>query len=137
MGQYHKLVNLDKQEQVSPYAIGLLGKQYEHTGSPGGLSDALYLLTMISPASGGGDFPLTEVSGRWAGDRVVVVGDYTQENAVPGYAGDTSTLYSDSEDWLDISDKVREAFSQIFEIAYEEETLFPGSFARKLPEFWR
>jgi hypothetical protein len=135
MGQYHKLVNLDKQEQVSPYAIGLLGKQFEHTGSPGGLSDALYLLTMISPESGGGDFPLTEASGRWAGDRVVVVGDYTQENAVPGYEGNTSELYY--ADWLDISDKVREAFSKIFEIAYEEETMFPGSFSRKLPEFWR
>lgn len=135
MGQYHKLVNLDKQEQVSPYAIGLLGKQYEHTGSPGGLSDALYLLTMISPASGGGDFPLTEASGRWAGDRVVVVGDYTMENAVPGYDGDTSKLYY--AEFADISDKVREAFSQIFEIAYEEETMFPGSFSRKLPEFWR
>lgn len=135
MGQYHKLVNLDKQEQVSPYAIGLLGKQYEHTGSPGGLSDALYLLTMISPEQGGGDFPLTEVSGRWAGDRVVVVGDYTQENAVPGYEGDTSKLYE--AEFSDISDKVREAFSQIFEIAYEEETMFPGSFSRKMPEFWR
>lgn len=135
MGQYHKLVNLDKQEMVNPYSIGLLGKQYEHTASPGGLSDALYLLTMISPEQGGGDFPLTEASGRWAGDRVVVVGDYTQENAIPGYAGDTSKLYF--EDWLDISDKVREAFSKIFEIAYEEETRFPGSFSRKMPEFWR
>jgi hypothetical protein len=135
MGQYHKLVNLDKQEQVSPYAIGLLGKQFEHTGSIGGLSDALYLLTMTSPESGGGDFPLTEVSGRWAGDRVLVVGDYTPENAVPGYAGDTSKLYY--QNWLDISDKVREAFTTIFDIAYEEETMFPGSFSRKLPEFWR
>lgn len=137
MGQYHKLVNLDKQETVSPYSIGLLGKQYEHTGSPGGLSDVLYLLTMTSVEQGGGDFPATEISGRWVGDRVVVVGDYTNANAIPGYAGDTSTLYSDSEDWLDISDKVREAFSKIYEIVYVADEMFEGSFSRKLPEFWR
>jgi hypothetical protein len=90
---------------------------------------------MTSPASGGGDFPVTAISGRWTGDRVVVVGDYTQENAIPGYAGNTSELYY--AEWLDISDKVREAFTTIFGITYEEETMFPGSFSRKLPEFWR
>lgn len=31
MGQYHVLVNLDKQEVVSPHGLGLGLKQYEHT----------------------------------------------------------------------------------------------------------
>jgi hypothetical protein len=123
MGQYHKLVNLDKQEVVDPFSIGLFSKQYEHTGIEGSLADAIYLLVMSSPNSGGGDWPGTVVSGRWCGDRVVVLGDYTQE--IQGYEGDASKLYSESQDWLDISGLVREAFTKVFPITYklEEKTL--------------
>jgi hypothetical protein len=124
MGQYHKLVNLDKQEVVDPHEIGLFSKQYEHTGVEGSLADAIYLLVMSSPASGGGDWPLTDVSGRWCGDRVVVVGDYTQPDAIPNYrpdSGDSSTLYSDADSWTDISPSVREAFSKVFPITYKFE----------------
>jgi hypothetical protein len=123
MGQYHKLVNIDKQEVVYPDGIGLFSKQYEHTGIEGSLADAIYLLVMSSPNSGGGDWPGTVVSGRWCGDRVVVLGDYTQE--IQGYEGDASKLYSESQDWLDISGLVREAFTKVFPITYklEEKTL--------------
>jgi hypothetical protein len=93
MGQYHILVNLDKREIVHPHDISLGLKQYEHTGFKGSLSDAMYVLVMTSPDSGGGDFPATEISGRWVGDRVVVLGDYTQEHSIPGVE-DASTIYS-------------------------------------------
>ena len=53
MGQYHVLVNYDKKETVVPHALGLGLKQWEHLGFEGGtLSDALYILTMTSPARG-------------------------------------------------------------------------------------
>jgi hypothetical protein len=125
MGQYHKLVNIDKQEVVYPDGIGLFSKQYEHTGIEGSLADAIYLLVMSSPNSGGGDWPGTVVSGRWCGDRVVVLGDYTQADSIQGYEGDASKLYGESQDWLDISGLVREAFAKVFPITYklEEKTL--------------
>jgi len=125
MGQYHKLVNLDKKEVVEPHDIGLFSKQYEHTGTDGSLADAIYLLVMSSPASGGGDWPHTEVSGRWCGDRVVILGDYTQADSIQGYEGDASTLYGESQEWLNISPQVRDALAQVFPITYklEERTL--------------
>ncbi len=124
MGQYHKLVNLDKQEVVDPHRIGLFSKQYEHTGTDASLADAIYLLVMSSPASGGGDWPATDVSGRWCGDRVVIVGDYTEPDAIQNYhpdSGDSSTLYRDSDSWTDISASVRDAFSKVFPITYKVE----------------
>ena len=94
MGQYHILVNLDKQELVDPHGLGLGAKQYEHTGCDGSLSDAMYLLCMTSPASGGGDWPMIEgLSGRWVGDRVVIMGDYTQDDAIKGFPN-AKDLYS-------------------------------------------
>jgi hypothetical protein len=122
MGQYHKLVNLDRKEQVQPYNLGLGAKQYEQTGDNGSISDALYLLVMTSPARGGGDWESFDgLSGRWAGDRVVVLGDYTEDEDLPGYEN-ASTLYSQSYDWLDLSDEVAIALGKVFgfEIDTEE-----------------
>ncbi len=122
MGQYHKLVNLDRKEQVQPYNLGLGAKQYEQTGENGSLSDALYLLVMTSPARGGGDWEsFPELSGRWAGERVIVLGDYTEDGDLPGYEN-ASKLYHESEDWKDISDAVAIALGKVFgfEIDTEE-----------------
>jgi hypothetical protein len=125
MGQYHKLVNLDKKEIVHPYNLGLGAKQYEQTGENGSMSDALYLLVMTSPSRGGGDWEsFADLSGRWVGDRVVILGDYTQDEDIPNYKN-ASKLYSEietSEDWTDISDSVAVALGQVFgfEIDTEE-----------------
>lgn len=122
MGQYHKLVNLDKKETVSPYALGLGAKQYEQTGDSGSMGDALYLLVMSSPSRGGGDWEsFADLSGRWVGDRVAIVGDYTEDGDIPNYEN-AATLYEDSEDWTDISDGVALALGKVFgfEIDTEE-----------------
>lgn len=122
MGQYHKLVNLDKKEVVFPRSLGLGLKQWEHTGFEGGtLADAMYLLVMTSPARGGGDWTWTEMSGRWAGDRVVILGDYTGDNDLPGVA-EADKLYSESEGpgWTDISAKVCRALGQVFDFTVNE-----------------
>jgi hypothetical protein len=121
MGQYHKLVNLDKQEVVDPHGLGLGAKQHEHTGAfDGSLSDAIYLLVMSSPNRGGGDWSSTGgISGRWCGDRVVVVGDYTEEGDIGEYEN-ANKLWSESIEWFDITDLVRDAFTKVFPISYEE-----------------
>lgn len=118
MGQYHRLVNLDKREWVDPHGLGLGAKQYEHTGVDGSLADAMYVLSMTSPGEGGGDFPHTEISGRWVGDRVVIVGDYTKADAIPGVDGANAIYELASAQYLDITPLVRTAFEKIFEIAY-------------------
>jgi len=114
MGQYHKLVNLDRKEQVQPYNLGLGAKQYEQTGENGSLSDALYLLVMTSPSRGGGDWEsFPDLSGRWVGDRVIVLGDYTEDEDLPAIPN-AGKLYSQSYDWTDISDEVAEALGKVF-----------------------
>jgi hypothetical protein len=119
MGQYHKLVNLDKQEQVQPWGIGQGAKQYEQTGVAGSLSDALYLLLITSPARGGGDWEKFDgLSGRWVGDRVVVIGDYTEDGDYPDPVAypQFGKVYSDSKEWTDISDEVKDALAKVWEL---------------------
>jgi hypothetical protein len=129
MGQYHKLVNLDKREQVISYALGLGAKQYEQTGQNGSMGDALYLLLMTSPAAGGGDWEsFPELSGRWVGDRVVVLGDYTEDEGIPNYQN-AAKLYQDSAEYKDISDNVALALGKIF--GFEIDTAESGWRNRK------
>ena len=119
MGQYHVLVNIDKKEVVSPHGLGLGLKQYEHNGDYNGtLADAMYILMMTSPARGGGDYPITAVSGRWAGDRVVVLGDYTENADLPDIPN-ASKIYAQTEFFDDITDLVADAFERVFGIKVE------------------
>jgi hypothetical protein len=119
MGQYHILVNLDKREFVSPHGLGLGLKQLEHNGAfDGTLADALYFLTMTSPARGGGDYAQTDISARWAGDRCVVLGDYTEDSDIPNYIG-AGSLWSQIDEnthgeWRDISDEVAQELGSVF-----------------------
>lgn len=119
MGQYHMLVNLDKHEFVSPHDLGLGLKQREHNGPfDGTLADALYFLTMTSPDRGGGDYPNTDISGRWAGDRCIVLGDYTDDADIPNYIG-AGSLWEQIEEnahgeWIDISESVAYELGGVF-----------------------
>lgn len=77
MGQYFKLVNLDKQEVINPWEIGGVAKFWEWLANP--QARVLVWLLRQSSESGGGDIDdwgeFTTL-GRWAGDRVTLVGDY-------------------------------------------------------------
>jgi hypothetical protein len=130
VGQYHRLVNIDKQEVVDPHGLGLGSKQWEsQVGCEGSLADAMYVLTMTSASAGGGDLPFTDISGRWCGDRVLIVGDYTGADAVPGFTGaDAIYQLSTTPQYKDITGEVREAFSKIFEIAYVQENIGSHTF---------
>lgn len=117
MGQYHVLANLDAKEKVEPYGIGLGVKQWEHLGEFNGtLADAMYLLCMTSPARGGGDLPRTIISGRWAGDRVVIVGDYTQNDDLTEVDNAKELYRQIDKEYVDISNFVAEAFREAFNI---------------------
>ena len=90
MGQYFYIVNLDKQEFLHPHCFGDGLKLMEFGCSPTGTMLGLALLLRRSSESGGGDFPGSDpegLLGRWAGDRIVVIGDY-----------DESDLYQQADD---------------------------------------
>ncbi|WP_182342664.1 hypothetical protein [Comamonas koreensis] len=80
MGQYHKVYNLDKREFIHPHRIDNGLKLLEQVGHMKSTSTALFLLLANSNGRGGGDAPKHELIGSWAGDRVLIQGDYAHES---------------------------------------------------------
>ena len=77
MGQYWKPVNLTKREFISPHKLNTGLKLLEQCGS-GQMASALVILLAVMPERrGGGDFQNNPFIGRWAGDQVVLAGDYS------------------------------------------------------------
>lgn len=76
MGQHHKLYNLDKKEYVHAHRIGNGLKLLAQVGHEKSTSTALFLLVANSNGRGGGDAKPHPMIGRWAGDRILVQGDY-------------------------------------------------------------
>lgn len=120
MGQYHKLVNLDKREFVDPHKLGCGLKLWEQLAShPGTGSAMIILLASASNGEGGGDLKNDEILGRWRGDRIAMVGDYddkamyvvgtetptTQDRVFSG-AAIYQVCGEVGSDWKDVSDAV-------------------------------
>jgi len=76
MGQYHTLYNVDKKEKVEAFGGYKLLEQIGYSKST---STALFLLIANSNGRGGGDVEKHPLVGSWAGDRIVVQGDYAEE----------------------------------------------------------
>jgi len=135
MGQYFLLANLDKKEYVDPHKIGGLLKLWEWCvnrqaniipwllakGPQDGTSlcripfrytfknekdKELYLNRINEEAEtpiGKGYF---KTVGRWAGDRIMLIGDY-----------DKSGLYDIArEEYKDISDELKDEFNEFIEV---------------------
>ena len=109
MGQYWRCVNLDKKEFIDPHALDSGAKLAEQLGTYPGVGSALIILCAAMPeVRGGGDLDLDEnwhgpersggppgpmpddyqaiahsTIGRWAGDRIALVGDYTEDSDLP------------------------------------------------------
>lgn len=107
MGQYWTMKNLDKRESLSTHAFGC-GLKYLEQWFSGPLYTAIMVLLtdLSSLGHGSGDFDLdkaptflkqfiTPMIGRWAGDRVIFSGDYTE----------ALTLNHGDELFVNISDK--------------------------------
>lgn len=134
MGQYWVAVNLDKHEFITPHKLAAGAKLGEQLGTP--FASALVVLCAAMPERrGGGDFDLdsnyygperTDQSGsapineayneiahrtigRWAGNRIALVGDYAEDSDLPEEFH-ASTIYEacseDSEIWKDVTDDV-------------------------------
>ena len=79
MGQYFMAVNLDRKEYIHPHDLDSGAKLLEIAYSICGLATALVFLLRKSNETGGGDYIGDDkIVGSWAGDRVVLVGDYDE-----------------------------------------------------------
>ena len=81
MGQYYRIVNVDKGELIDPLQfVGDGQKLGEFAFGSGGVLTALAALLADGNGRGGGDLKSEgDVVGSWAGDRIVVAGDYGDE----------------------------------------------------------
>ena len=95
MGQYWVPVNLTKKEFIDPHKLGCGLKLWEQLANHPSTGTALLILCSAMPEPrGGGDFNLDtddkkyntlakRTIGRWAGDRIALVGDYAEDTDLP------------------------------------------------------
>ncbi len=119
MGQYWIPVNLTKKEFVDPHKLGTGLKLWEQAANHPSTGAALIILCAAMPEMrGGGDFDLendtqdynaisSRTIGRWAGDRIALVGDYAEKTDLePGDKADLIyTLCTHLED-IDTEDMI-------------------------------
>ena len=80
MGQYYKIVNIKKKQYISPYIFGDGSKLMEFSMSANGVLAGLAILLADGNGRGGGDLHSTNpIVGSWAGDNIVVTGDYADD----------------------------------------------------------
>lgn len=86
MGQYYQVVNLDKKEFLHPHKFNDGLKLMEFGQSAGGTLTGLAILLADGNGRGGGDIcSESPIIGSWAGDRIVVTGDYADPGKfIPG-----------------------------------------------------
>ncbi len=76
MGQYYKIVNLDKRQYLHPHKFGDGLKLLEFGAGGSGTMCGLAILLADGNGRGGGDLRSNaSVIGSWAGDRIVIAGD--------------------------------------------------------------
>src|SRR5438309_11765271 len=118
MGQYFTAINLDKKEMVCPWCVGDGAKLWEWAANSKG---AIFtLLLRKSDEGGGGDFygyhkgcdeggpircALSPITGRWAGDRIALVGDY-----------DSSRLWDHMPEFTNISGELAQEWNAFIKI---------------------
>lgn len=130
MGQYHYVCNLSRREYLDPLALGDGLKLAEFSNSTGGTLLAMAGLLATSNHGSFGDLPLGDAEdpwlrdrdlipptvtgqmyGRWAGDRIAVIGDYWNHDELDDWGKDPEGVAlapggpwgNDKRWWADIS----------------------------------
>lgn len=109
MGQYYKIVNIKKKQYITPHTFGDGSKLMEFSMSANGVLAGLAILLADGNGRGGGDLHSeNDIVGSWAGDNIVIAGDYADDGK---FVKDTDrNLYHiASIEGEDISIKVLEA----------------------------
>jgi hypothetical protein len=116
MGQYWLPVSLDRHEFINPHKLGTGLKLCEQAGSWPGTGATLVILCAALPAArGSGDLAPHPAVGRWAGERIALVGDYAEDGDLPP-AFEASTIYQKCRagEWTDVTPMVCEAIEREF-----------------------
>jgi hypothetical protein len=107
MGQYFRPVNVTKREYVDPWDIAGLAKLWEWCANH--WAGIFPYLLRKSNEGGGGDVDNADTTcyaGRWAGDKVYLVGDY-----------DESGLYERAEaEFTNISFDLAQEYNEFIEM---------------------
>lgn len=137
MGQYWLPVNLDKKEFIHPHKLGSGLKLMEQAGTHPGTAIPLLLLVAACPVPRGGGDPTIALEdeaiiGRWAGDRIALVGDYTEKDDLPAEfeadkiydrcCGDEAEVepgHQSPSGWTDITDEVCACMERQLGIKYK------------------
>ncbi len=118
MGQYFIVCNFDKKELLDPSMFGDGMKLDELVGRITGTLMGLTYLLALSGRGGGVEWRATDpMFGRWAGDRIAIVGDYYSET-VAGMTWDEEVwtrVSSSRDEWVDISEHVIPSIAAFFE----------------------
>jgi len=123
MGQYYHVVNVDKREYIAPHAIGdglRLRQQLN-----GWTARALYLLLCPCATSEREHITDSGHAGRWAGDRVIVVGDYSRSTDWPENfraSHDPDSIYDaiDELPYTNIAPQVRCLLASAYDIEWQQ-----------------
>jgi len=108
MGQYWVAVNLDKKEKIDARKLGCGLKLWEQVANQNPGAALIILCAALREERGGGDLSLDSsvakrTIGRWAGDRIALVGDYAKDtDLAPEH--EASKIYE--AEWTDISEDV-------------------------------
>lgn len=80
MGQYYKIVNIKKKQYITPHTFGDGAKLMEFSMSANGVLAGLSILLADGNGRGGGDLHSeNDIVGSWAGDNIVIAGDYADD----------------------------------------------------------
>ena len=109
MGQYYKIVNIKKKQYITPHTFGDGSKLMEFSMSANGVLAGLAILLADGNGRGGGDLHSeNDIVGSWAGDNIVVAGDYADDGKFVKEA-DRNLYNVASNEGEDISVKVLDA----------------------------
>jgi len=137
MGQYYLIVNLDKKQFLHPHKCGDGLKLLEFGCSANGTLTALAILLADGNNRGGGDLHSDHpIIGSWAGDRIVIAGDYADEGR---FTDDTArNLYCvANEEFMDISRQALRAMADDCYLAEEmkRNTTWEGEHSRPVYDY--
>lgn len=114
MGQYYKVINIKKREFINPHMFNDGLKLMEFGMSGGGTMTALAALLADGNGQGIGDLNSDNpIVGSWAGDPIVIAGDYADNGRfLPADKQDRNLYSTADEEGTDISAKVLDALME-------------------------
>src|ERR1700758_3236513 len=87
MGQYHHPVCIEAEEGLNPAAMDSGLKEGEQGFSRPSTPNAIVALVCARGGNMPADCSQSPLIGRWAGKRVLIQGDYAEDDDIPGWKG--------------------------------------------------